>query len=282
MKDKNKETWELAFEDYQKGMKYKEIAAKYEVSLNTVKSWKTRHWGNKGTHTSNKKGVHTNTRRTIKDKSPPIESLSDEEIETLCNDDLSDKQRLFCIYYSKTFNATKSYQKAYECSYRTAMVNGSKLLRKTRIKEEIMRLKKERCQREMLTVEDIFQKYIEIAFADITDFIEFRSKECLDTVVNEVVLKDSNEVDGTLVSEIKQGKDGVSVKLPNRMEALKWLTDHMNLATNEQKARIELLNAQKKKLEATDEEIEMEDDGFIAALNSSVADDWSDVIDVED
>lgn len=33
---------ELAFLDYAKGMKYKEIAEKYEVSLATVKGWATR------------------------------------------------------------------------------------------------------------------------------------------------------------------------------------------------------------------------------------------------
>ena len=38
------EQWEIAYEDYQAGMKYKDIAEKYGVSLNTVKSWKTRYW----------------------------------------------------------------------------------------------------------------------------------------------------------------------------------------------------------------------------------------------
>lgn len=38
------EKWELAFEDWKHGMKYKEIADKYTVSLNTVKSWASRKW----------------------------------------------------------------------------------------------------------------------------------------------------------------------------------------------------------------------------------------------
>lgn len=33
-----------AFADWQKGMKYREIAQKYEVSLSTVKSWASRYW----------------------------------------------------------------------------------------------------------------------------------------------------------------------------------------------------------------------------------------------
>ncbi len=39
--------WDLAYKDYLKGMKYREIADKYNVSLNTVKSWKTRKWNKK-------------------------------------------------------------------------------------------------------------------------------------------------------------------------------------------------------------------------------------------
>lgn len=53
------ELWEDALNDYESGMKYKEIAEKYGVSLNTVKSWKTRHWNKKGVHTkSDKKCAH--------------------------------------------------------------------------------------------------------------------------------------------------------------------------------------------------------------------------------
>lgn len=36
--------WELAYIDYQNGMKYKDIAAKHDVSINTIKSWKSRKW----------------------------------------------------------------------------------------------------------------------------------------------------------------------------------------------------------------------------------------------
>lgn len=36
--------WDLAYENYKNGMKYKDIADKYDVSINTVKSWKSRKW----------------------------------------------------------------------------------------------------------------------------------------------------------------------------------------------------------------------------------------------
>jgi len=51
-----KQKHELAQEDYMQGMKYKELAEKYEVSVNTVKSWKTRYkWDRKGVHTKEEK-----------------------------------------------------------------------------------------------------------------------------------------------------------------------------------------------------------------------------------
>lgn len=53
-----KENWELAYEDYKSGMKRKDIAAKYQVSINTVKSWKQRHWNKKeGAPQKKKKGA---------------------------------------------------------------------------------------------------------------------------------------------------------------------------------------------------------------------------------
>ncbi|MDA2655862.1 phage terminase small subunit [Bacillus cereus] len=51
-----KQKHELAQEDYMQGMKYKDIAEKHDVSVNTVKSWKTRYkWNRKGVHTNNEK-----------------------------------------------------------------------------------------------------------------------------------------------------------------------------------------------------------------------------------
>lgn len=54
---------DLAYQDYLKGMKYKEIAEKYGVTINTVKSWKTRYkWSRDGVHTK-ERGVHTKRKR---------------------------------------------------------------------------------------------------------------------------------------------------------------------------------------------------------------------------
>lgn len=129
-------------------------------------------------------------------------------------------------------------------------------------------------------VSDIFQKYIDIAFADITDYLEFGTEEVpvmalygpvkvkdpdtgeekeLTKTVNTVRFRSSAEVDGTIVAEVKSGRDGASIKLADRMKALDWLAAHMDLATDEQRARIAQIKAQTERLST--QPVENEDDG---------------------
>ncbi|MCY9230053.1 phage terminase small subunit [Bacillus inaquosorum] len=48
-----------AYKDYLKGMKYKDLAEKYGVSVNTIKSWKQRHGWQRKKGVPSKKSVHT-------------------------------------------------------------------------------------------------------------------------------------------------------------------------------------------------------------------------------
>lgn len=220
---------DLAKEDYLKGMKYKDIAEKYNVSINTVKSWVKRHgWSaEKKGCTQKKKGAHE------KKSTPEVK-------EVIENTDLTEKQKLFCLYYLKNFNATKAYQKAYMCGYNTANAEGYKLLVNPCVKQQIEKLKAERMQQVYLSTEDILQRYIDIAFSDVTDFVEFGTKEepictpegepILDTngepileKVSYLKFKDADEVDGRLINQISLGKSGASIKLEDRQKALDFL-----------------------------------------------------------
>lgn len=62
--------------------------------------------------------------------------------------------------------------------------------------------------------------------------------------VNTVHFRESDNVDGTIIAEIKNGKNGASIKLADRMKALEWLARHMDMATEEQKTKIEQIKAQ--------------------------------------
>lgn len=264
MDEARAQNYELALSDYQAGMKYKDIAEKYGVTINTVKSWKTRYRWSK----DKKKGAHTKNEKVCIQKN--IEVVAEDVKQVMDNPDLTDKQRLFCLHYVRCFNATKAYQKAYDADYRTAQSNGYQLLTKTYIRDEIARLKQNRLNRELLDEHDIFQKYMDIAFADITDFVEFGREEVqvmgafgpievedpdtgekvpLMKEINSVRFREAEKVDGTLITEVKQGKDGASIKLADRMKALDWLANHMDLATEEQRAKIVHLKAQTEALQ---------------------------------
>lgn len=286
------------------GMKLVEIAGRLNLPEGTIRRWKSTYkWGNmsgsdnersdKNNERSEAKSERSET-KSERSKQKQKEIVADAVGQVLENHELTDKQRLFCCLYVRCFNATKAYQKAYGCSYDVAHAEGYKLLANPCVKKEIQKLKQNRLNREMLDEHDIFQKYMDIAFADITDFVEFGQEQIhvismygpvqvadpetgkkvpLMKTVNSVRLREHTDVDGTLISEVKQGRDGASIKLADRMKALQWLTDHMNLATAEQEARIGLMKARMEDTASTGNEA-VED--WIDALNDSVTEEHPD------
>lgn len=230
------EKWELAYKDYQNGMKYKEIAAKYDVSINTVKSWKSRKWS----APPKEKVAHKIQKVAHKKELRPV----------IDNDELTEQQKLFCLYYLQCFNATKAYQKAYQCDYKTANASSYRMLVNLGIKKELQRLKSELQQDVLLDVKDLIREYMKQAFSDITDFTEFghevypvedeNGHEVLDEDTREiktykvsyVALKNSDEVDGSLIQEVKKGKDGVSVKLYDKQKAMNELMKYLDKETD--------------------------------------------------
>lgn len=269
---------------YQSGMSLVDIARKLGKPEGTVRRWKsTQKWDDE--NISERSEIKTNVR--ITNTNIKKEAIAEDVRQVISNPDLTDKQRLFCLHYVKCFNATKAYQKAYGVDYLTANAHGYEMLSNVVIREEILRLKQNRLNREMLDESDIFQKYMDIAFADITDFVEFGREEIpvmtmygpleikddetgekikVTKEVNTVRFKEHGEVDGTLITEVKQGRDGASLKLADRMKALEWLDAHMGLATEEQKARIEQMKA---KTESIRRESTPGDDEGVEIINDA-------------
>ena len=216
--------------DSGKKRKLKDIAEELGISEEQVRKWKNQDKWDKVTLPKTKSNI-TNHKSELLEKE---KAIADEVGQVISNPELTDKQRLFCLYYIRCFNATKAYQKAYGCSYETAVTNGPGLLGNTRVRDEIQRLKQNRLNRELLSEDDIFQKYMDIAFADMNDFAE----------ISDGMVHVKADLDGTLLSELSDTANGVKVKLADRMKALQWLSDHMDLATAEQSAKIQAWRAQ--------------------------------------
>ncbi len=279
---------------YQEGKTPSEIAELLGVSPGTVRSWKSRGgWGDNAATQRNVAKERCNATLADIKATKAVED----------NNELTDAQKAFCLFYSKTFNATMSYKKAYGCSYESALSNGTRLLGNDRVRNEITRLKEIRSSTLLASVDDVVEKYMHVAFADITDFLEFGrawvpvmgpfgpiqvpiegsdAKVTLTKEINEVRFKESTEIDGTLLSEVKQGKDGASVKLADRMKALDWLgkyfeahpADRHRREYDQRKLEIDLLKAQSSIKDTGEQTIP--DDGFKSAMDSQAESIWVD------
>ena len=259
---KIREEWETS------DITFVDLADKHNLKPSTVRSRKNREKWQRNDNATQRKNVATKKNKEAKKTEP----IAEEVKSVLENDKLTDKQRLFCIYYNKYFNATKAYQKAYEVDYLTANAHGYKLLSNVVIKEEINRLKQSKLNRAMFSEEDLFQMYLDIATADMNDFVKFGTEEVvardkqgepiLDENGNEITytrsyleFKDCNKVDGTLISEISYGQTGPRIKLQDKLKAMEWLGKHIGIATEEQKLRIKKLKVDIEKAEGNEEEL---------------------------
>jgi len=213
----------------------------------------------------NKKSVVQQTKSNNKKstKKEPKDNISIEVKEVMKNEELNEKQKLFCIYYSKCFNQTKAYLKAYNCDYMTAAVNASKLLNNAKIKVMVDKLTEVTMDKAALT-RGLIQKYIDIAFSDIGEYVEFGVRQIPQWTKNSdgedipvidpdtgqqkikeysyVDLKNSVGVDTSIISEVSEGKDGIKFKLADKMKAMDFLNKHCNLLNDEEKTKLELEN----------------------------------------
>lgn len=285
-------------------IKLVDIATKLNILDSQVRKWKSQDKWEQELKGALPKAKRSVTNKKTNKKSVHKEPIAEEIKEVLENAELTDKQRLFCMYYIEDFNATKAYKKAYRCSYDTAMVEGSKSLRKPKVKKEIERLTNE-CLEEQeinskLINKRLFEMYMKIAFADIGDYLRFGQEEQKVWSMNDdgsfkpvtdpetgeqkirkynfVNLHESEEVDTTIISEVSEGKDGIKIKLYDKMKALEWIDKHYGKLD---KLTSEKLEIEKQKLEiakiksgAYEEEQENEDDGFIQALQGKVEEIW--------
>lgn len=278
------ENYEKAEQDYMAGMKYKDIAEKYGTTINTVKSWKKRYGWNRKEGAPKKEKVCTQNKKSA--PTPRVE-IDDGTKETLQNEDLTPEQQMFCIYYSRTFNATQSYLNAYGCDYLTANTNGPRLLVNACIRAELERLREIKRQQIVAGTDDIVELQMRIAFADIGSVLSFgkteiETKHGSTVEINTVDLNESTRVDTQLIESVKEGKDGISVKLKDYQKAIDWLTKFFEMNPldvhkkefDKRKLELELLRLEMQTKET--ESNEPAKDNFLDALNQSAQEVWAD------
>ena len=300
--------------DYYSGMQYKDLAEKYDVSINTIKSWKLRYGWDRKNH---EKCAHKKDKRVHTKKSDDqayiadagqVGARPDTAEEQALIEPLTEKERLFCETYVRNFNATQAAVKA-GYSVDTAYAIGYENLKKPHIRNYVNYLKELKREAIGLTVGDLVERHLRLAFSDITDFVDFGvsmqpvmtmhgplmvkdpvtgEKEPVLKPVNTMQFKSSFEVDGGIISEISVGRDGAKVKLEDRQKHLDWLERYFEWNPDSKYKREfdeKRLAIEREKLDLAKKELamknpqeptEVEDDGFIKALEGKAPEVWGD------
>ncbi len=302
---------EKAIEMYKSGKQLVEIAKELGRPEGTIRRWKSTHnWD------GDKEQIKTNVRKEVKNKNERSENkchLVDKGIkETLENERLTDEQQLFCIYYIKEFNTVQAYQKAYGCSYKNACSNAWLIWNNKEVQKEVQRLKSLKAKQICFDVNDLVELQMRKAFASMENYMSFGKESVPEwkkvktnekdeygnivyedvpvidpntgqqkiNVYNKVDLKESENVDMQLVKEIKEGKDGISIKLVDSDKAIEWLSKYFEVHPSDRRKdefTVKKLEMDMLRLELSqkdDTPPEQEDDGFLECLNTTAGDVW--------
>ena len=139
---------------------------------------------------------------------------------------MTEKQKIFADEYLIDLNATRAYRVAYPSVKKdeTAAVNGSKLLRNTKVQEYISERMKERQQRTEITQDMVVSELAAIAFSKATDYAAVEN--------GIVVIKNTTELSDKQISAIagiKEGTNGIEIKLNDKEKALELLGRHLGM-----------------------------------------------------
>lgn len=148
---------------------------------------------------------------------------------------MTEAQKVFCDEYLVDLNATRAYKVAYpRCTKdETAYAAASRMLRNVKVKKYIEKAIEERKKRTEVTQDMVINELKAIAFSNATSFANVKD--------GVVLIDDTNELDENIkktIVGIKEGKNGIEVKMADKMQALEMLGRHLGMF----KEKIELSN----------------------------------------
>lgn len=170
---------------------------------------------------------------------------------------LTERQEQFCNEYLIDLNAT---QAAIRAGYKekTAYSAGQRLLKHVEIQKRIQQLKNERSERTEISQDRVLKELAAIAFADATDFVQVTEKplynsdgeKMLDNAGKIIMIPDV-EITETeklkpeqkkAIASIKQGRNGIEVKLNDKTKALELLGRHLGMWNDKQEINLTAVN----------------------------------------
>jgi phage terminase small subunit len=168
---------------------------------------------------------------------------------------LTDKQELFAKEYIVDLNATQAAIRA-GYSENTSRQMGAENLTKPVIQEFIQRLMNERSKRTEITADMVLKEYAKLGFSNITDYLKVEEREMTTesgtmAMYKTIDIFETDKIDRSkldAVAEIKQTKEGISIKLHDKKGALDSIARHLGMFT--EKVKIEGTISVEKMIEA--------------------------------
>ncbi len=152
----------------------------------------------------------------------------------MAREGLTPKQEMFVQGRFKGLSQREAYKGAFNAeNMKDATIDrrAFDLANKGKIEARLKQLQDEFKERNMVTKDRVLEELAKIGFADIKDFLDYRTEQSVVGADIEgrpaidyrpiIEVKDSSKVDGTLISEVSIGKDGTfKFKLHDKMAAL--------------------------------------------------------------
>ena len=149
---------------------------------------------------------------------------------------LTPKQMRFVDEWLIDFNGKQAAIRA-GYSAKTAEVTAAKLLRNVKVQAEIARRQKDLQRRTEVSQERVVKELARVAFADATDYVQVETRtveknDGTELSYQTVTLTETAELSADQRAEIagiKQGANGVEVKLHDKIKALELLGRHIGM-----------------------------------------------------
>ena len=166
---------------------------------------------------------------------------------------LTNKQKKFIDEYLVDLNAT---QAAIRAGYKekTAYRTGAENLKKPQIQREIQKRMQERQQRTEVTQDMVVKELAAIAFAKATDYVEIRSNGVCGTVVIKPTT-DLSDQQIRAIAGIKEGANGIEIKLNDKEKALELLGRHLGMWNDKLDIKTPAIDDSIKEMEAYFEQL---------------------------
>ena len=201
-------------------MPLREIARQLNVPEKSVSGWKCKDkWDDQMNGVLHSK---IKDKRSTPKSKRVVKALIDEVDE---NEELSEQEKLFVLYYLECFNAKQAYiQAGFKVNTDgSARVGACRLMKKPKIINEIKRLQALRKELLFANEADIIERLQRIAFADINHVVNISKNG------REITMKSAEEIDGSLIESIGNDKFGIKIKMSDRMQALNLLFKYYGL-----------------------------------------------------